>query len=333
MTWFRDLVGFDETTGDEVRARLRLDGDRLHSTVNGRTMRCGTLEVASLAELRARAVPGGAGTTTVRELVGDAAALHRDPANAGATFQVASQFNLLEMVSPHVSPEAGVAGYENDPTQGPACAVACGAATIYRNYFVEVDGERGQTAERQVDGLADVAGLLFPEQMPPWTMRNGYAMFDHGALDAVEERLDELDGDGLDRVRAALRVGLHRDAEVTKAPAGHDVTQVFCSALPVAYNTEPAARFEAPARLVLDATYEATLLAAVENAHRTGNRTVFLTLVGGGVFGNAESWIVDAIDRAVGAVADAGLDVVVVSFRATNPALGPLLSGRADRTG
>lgn len=32
-------------------------------------------------------------------IIGDAKSLHRDPANAGAVFQVASQFNALEMVA------------------------------------------------------------------------------------------------------------------------------------------------------------------------------------------------------------------------------------------
>ena len=47
-------------------------------------------------------------------------------------FQVASQFNVLEMVSPDVGPEAGVTGYQHDKTQGPACAMSCPAATVFR---------------------------------------------------------------------------------------------------------------------------------------------------------------------------------------------------------
>jgi hypothetical protein len=66
--------------------------------------------------------------------------MHQSPKNAGALFQVASQFNLLEMVLPRVTPEHGVTRYAHDHTQGPACAIAAGAATIYRNYFVPVDG-------------------------------------------------------------------------------------------------------------------------------------------------------------------------------------------------
>src|SRR5260370_39714810 len=80
--------------------------------------------------------------------------MHQVPENAGALFQVASQFNLLEMVSPAVTPEQGVTRYQHDLTQGPACAIAAGAGTIYRNYFARLDGSEGQTTERQINGLA-----------------------------------------------------------------------------------------------------------------------------------------------------------------------------------
>ena len=72
------------------------------------------------------------------------------------------------------------------------------------------------------------------------------------------------------------------------------------------------------ARLVLDATYEATLSAGAVNAEATGHRSVFLTLVGGGVFGNPTEWIVDAIRRAVTCHADSDLDVAVVSYGSPN---------------
>lgn len=326
--WFRELVGFDETNGEEVRAQLRVEGERMTSLANGREMGCGTLEMPSLGELRDRTgdLVSGVGPTTIREVVGDVAALHRDPANAGVTFQAASQFNLLEMVSSNVTPEAGVDIYWKDKTQGPACAIACGAGTIYRNYFVEIDGQPGQTADRQLDGLADLGRHLFPDAGAPWSMRNGYAMFDLPALDAVGERLSSMNDDDLDEARGHLRVGVHRSVEVTSAPSGHEVTQVYCSALPVAYNQQPAHLFEPLARLVLDATYEATLRAAAETRASTGDPTVFLTLVGGGVFGNQPSWIFDAIQRALDTVADAGLDVAIVSYGSPHPGV-PNLRG------
>ena len=63
----------------------------------------------------------------------------------------------MRVVLAREQPEDGVDRYEYDRTQGPACAIACGAGTIYRNYFVPIDGDIGQTAHRQLNGLADLA--------------------------------------------------------------------------------------------------------------------------------------------------------------------------------
>jgi len=46
----------------------------------------------------------------------DVQSLHAAASNAGALFQVASQFNLLEMMSPEVTPEQGV-GRNSMPSQ------------------------------------------------------------------------------------------------------------------------------------------------------------------------------------------------------------------------
>ena len=83
------------------------------------------------------------------EVIGDAQQLHVE--NPGSVFQVASQFNLLEMSGPNDTPEIGIGGYEDDYTQGPACAIACGAGTIYRNYLVPVGDQIGQTTDCQID--------------------------------------------------------------------------------------------------------------------------------------------------------------------------------------
>jgi hypothetical protein len=65
-------------------------------------------------------------------VTGDVRHMHQLPENSGASFQVAFRFNLLEMASPDVMPEHGVTRYQYDRTQGPACAIAAGAATIYQ---------------------------------------------------------------------------------------------------------------------------------------------------------------------------------------------------------
>ncbi len=124
MNWFQSLTGFPETTAGEVRKNLTVAGEMMTSRVNDRVMACGRLETPSLAELRQRVrqitAPGG--SISVSEVVANVQELHTNPANAGALFQVASQFNLLEMASPSATPELGVGIYEYDHTQGPACA-------------------------------------------------------------------------------------------------------------------------------------------------------------------------------------------------------------------
>jgi hypothetical protein len=64
---------------------------------------------------------------------------------------------------------------------------------------------------------------------------------------------------------------------------------------------------------VLEAAYEATLLAGVHNACRGASRRVLLTRRDGGAFGNAPAWITSAIDRALACVAGQNLDVLAVS--------------------
>ena len=337
MTWFDRLTGFAESSPERVRQRLALDGPYLVSRVTGRRVRWGELTTPSLGALRAAVGDAAAGPpASVREVVGDAKALHRDARSAGALFQAASQFNLLEMASPDVTPERGVGIYERDHTQGPACAVACGGGTIYRNYFAPVPlpgggTQRGQTAAHQLDCLADLGaalGHLRHGAGPLWEMRNGYALATREGLERANARLADADEAERDALRALLRVGVQRDVEVLgddPHAQGHLVTQVYGAAMPVAYGHPPAPLWEPLARLVLEASYEATLLVA--RRHRID--TVFLTLLGGGVFGNDEAWIADALLRALrrvrGGRPDAPLDVCIVSYGAPKPVVAHIV--------
>jgi hypothetical protein len=123
VDWFERLTGFKETSYDETRKRLVVEGEVLRSLVNGRGFAVGRLEGVSLQALRERVTSGDdlPGRLAVRNISGDVRQLHLTPEFTGALFQVASQFNLLEMVSPSVTPEQGVTRYQNDRTQGPAC--------------------------------------------------------------------------------------------------------------------------------------------------------------------------------------------------------------------
>lgn len=321
--WFTKLTGFSERAPEEVRECLEVREGQLTSQVNGMTYQCGRLEIVSLGELRKQVatVSGRAGRLKLSELVGDAKALHIDVANAGATFQVASQFNLLEMVSPNVTPEQGIGIYESDPTQGPACAIACGAGTIYRNYFVELDGQIGQSETKQVDCLADIGKAIGNNANRLWKMRNGYALPSAGGLKDVTARLQRMSEMELDTIREKLQIGVQWDTQVTLNGGKHSVTQVYCSALPVAYSGLASALWEPFARLVLEAAYEAMLAVALLNVENTGNKTAYLTLLGGGAFGNEQTWILDAIRCAVTIHKELRLEVKIVSFRHSNPAV------------
>ena len=322
MDWFERLTGFRESDYESTQARLEIVGDRLRSCVNGKAYGIGQLELVSLQSLRERAMTAAPmpGKLEIGVDRGDVRAMHRSRANAGALFQVASQFNLLEMVSPDITPEHGVTRYQHDHTQGPACAIAAGAATLYRNYFVPVDGQPGQSAHRQFDGLSEIGTSLSAALRQPvhdlWNMKNGYALCTQAGLVAIGEYLDALDEQKRDTLRGKLSIGVHWDVEVTDA-LGEDrprVSQAFCSALPVAYTRIASSHWQPFATLILEAAYEATMWAAVLNARRGASRRVLLTRLGGGAFGNRDEWIDAALRRSLAMMRKTNLDVRMVSY-------------------
>lgn len=319
--WFETLTGFREKSHQQVRANIALAGNSLKSLVNGRVMVCGQLETPSLEELRARVRSGrqGKGKISVREVVADVRRLHAELSNAGALFQAASQFNLLEMVSPDVTPEHGIGIYENDPTQGPACAIAAGAGAIFRNYFVTVNGQTGQSASNQIDCLADVGTALGNAGGRLWAMRNGYALASSAGLIEISDRLRRSSEGELDALRQRLRIGIQWNTQVTLNDSNHLVSQAYCAALPVAYSRHAASLWANFARLVLEASYEATICAAIVNSAQSGNRRLFMTLLGGGAFGNETAWIISAAKRALSLYRQADLDVAIVSYGRSSP--------------
>jgi hypothetical protein len=324
MDWFEQLTGFREGNYDETRAKLKVDAGRVQSLVNGKSYGVGEFELVPLLALRerARSLGGPSGRLKASVVRADVRQMHRAPEYAGALFQVASQFNALEMIGPNITPEDGVTRYQHDHTQGPACAIAAGAATIYRNYFVPVGGGIGQTAKRQLDGLAAVGEALSGAVGRPvadlWHMRNGYAMCTREGLDTISAHLARLRPEQIDALGGRLCIALQRDVEVTDAYNGQGplVSQAFCSALPIAYTNVPARHWRPFASLVLEAAYEATMWAAVLNAQRGASKVVLLTLLGGGAFGNESNWVLDAMRRSFGVVSSYNIDARIVSYGA-----------------
>lgn len=345
--WFKHVFGFQEPKQyEDVRALFEIESSSpstdsivLRTKDGSRSFYVGTFETPSVSELRvkvqqqknatiiqttATGLPGPG--LTFHHISGDVGVLHRDPTNSAAVFQAASQFNCLEMASPSVTPEDGVSCYEFDHTQGPTCALACPAATVYRNYFVNEHGQGGGGV--QLDLLKDTGRILGntasdDEKGKYWTMQNGYALpVGMGSIHALREKMVSGEVD-VDKARDVLRVGVHWDTEVdvldTPGECGtsHNVTQVFCSALPIGYHDSPANDWSEFAQLVLDGVYEATLaVGAIKATAHAGQQrvSVYLTMVGGGVFQNRLEWIAQAIDRALRLYEDQPIDVFLVHY-------------------
>lgn len=132
---------------------------------------------------------------------------------------------------------------------------------------------------------------------------------------------------GIDEeIRARLRIGIQADTQVTSSSFGRMtyngpqqlVTQAYCSAVSVSYSRCTSSAWEPFAREILNSAYEATMIAAIENMARNsgkpGSRRVFLTALGGGVFGNPMEWVHDAIQAACEKFADYNFEVYLVSY-------------------
>jgi len=156
-----------------------------------------------------------------------------------------------------------------------------------------------------------------------WRMQNGYALCSRDGLDAIGKHLGALRPKQLDFLRDKLNIGIHRDVEVTDAAEEHRplVSQAFCSALPVKYTSVAPVHWKPFASLVLEGAYEATMWAALLNAQRDASNVVLLTSLGGGAFGNDESWIHAAMRRALDMMLGYDLNVKLVSYGTPSQAL------------
>lgn len=321
--WFKQLTGFKEESPEFVRNNIEINGNEFHSLVNSQKFAFGKLEILTLDELKKQnqKIENYKGKIKIKEIVADVQELHCQIENSNALFQAASQFNLLEMVSPNVSPEQGVDRYEFDYTQGPACAIACGAGTIYRNYFVELNGQIGQTNNNQIDCLDLIGQELGNDSLNLWEMKNGYALVSQDGLLAINKKIAQLNKVQREHLKGKLKTGIQWNTEVTKSKTRHKVSQIYCSALPVAYSQIESFYWEYFARIILEATYESTLYAGILNMESNNSNSIYLTLVGGGAFGNEENWILESMQKAIRKFKNVPLDIKVVSYGKSNPNL------------
>ena len=367
MNWFEDTFGFVEgksyqANQEQFEVQNDANGILLVSKANSKRFRVGHFEVLSVAGLKERInslakesieFDGRTSGLNFSNVTGSVQTYIQN--RPGAVFQVASQFNCLEMVGPGVTPNHGITQYVLDKTQGPACALACPGGTLFRNYFVNGTGQG--TGGAQINTLSLVEKLL-ASRIPSgdrtnatkrsgtsccsyWKMKNGYSLPETPeSMAALNLRLN--DDPGLfDSLRENIQVGIHWNVEVASrkkqksaqsAESPPTVCQIFASACPVAYTKSTKSKDWAPfASMVLEGAYEATLAAATFLSYSRRERVeVYLTSLGGGAFGNRRCWINRALERALDLFRDAPLDVFMVSYSAVPADLKKLAVEKAS---
>lgn len=339
--WFVKAFGVQEKDYEGTRELFDYSSGVLQVKATGQKFYVGPFEVVSGGELHKRlheALPekrrfrhspftigdvqaceaDELGGLTFKNVVDRTLELIADPQNSGSVFQVASLYNCLQMQEPGDSPEDGVTCYAETTTQGSVCAIACPAATVFRNYFLNGVGQgRGQ---QQIDLLTHVGDLVGNRKEGYWVVRNGFMMpRPGGKLIDLGERLAS-DQILADDVASRVRVGVHWDTQVLLDDISHNVCQVCCSAPAVAFSKIVKAQHWAPFAIsLLTGAYDATLAAgAILAARRRQRVKVFLTAIGAGALGNRPSWIYQAVDRVLEAYKSAPLDVYLIHFSRTD---------------
>jgi hypothetical protein len=316
--WFEQEFGIMEPRAKNVHKKFTYDSTttilkRNGEKHGGKVGEFTTPSVADLHKILGESEDEATTRLSFQHVVGEVREVCLNPDHANTVMHGASHTNCLEMVDPSVTSEQGVTIYANDHTQGPKLAMACPRALFFRNYFLE----------GQCDTTEEVARLLENDVHKYWEIKNGYL------LPTSPDKMTDLANRFLQEPTLtaeavlASRVGVQWNADTARDGDGksHGICQVFCAAAPVSYATEINKKdWEPLAQVFLDAAYESTLaVAAILARDREARVTVYLTLVGGGAFGNDPAWIIKALQRALVMYKSAPIDVKLVHYKTIPP--------------
>lgn len=343
--WFKNIFGFPESAAAvyrNIHYSETENGVILTDDANGKKFQAGIFKAVSVKDF-AHLTPRGNGKLHVIKGNGDASrkrhlvdvfAAQQHPDNNGATYQAASNFNSLEFATATTTAAKGITNYPNDETQGPYCAIACGASILFRNYFMKVPGSR------HLGQLSKELNLL---DETPIHVEHGYAII--GTEDS--KRLDALKFDWSDL--GHYKVGMHSNCEVTTCrkrgqflPLETETKQVahhvYCAAFNLLGSVAQTPFTRGVSERIIEAEYRATILCAWDNAvryrGRAGSNKLFLTLVGCGVFNNPVTVVCAQIAKCVELIVESGLDVFVVCYdRSSFCRVEPLLKSVVAKCG
>lgn len=244
--------------------------------------------------------------------------LQNSPENAGALFQVASNFNSLEQTAPDEIPGM-ISMYWYDTTQGPMAALCTAPATLWRRYVMNQVNPSPAPDDENNDAYKGYLGIF---------VENSLTLTDpHGKPYSSYKNLTTTIGGWLDCRKLDVNVsGIDLRYDKYGAVAGfgcfyvnncdsvityddqtgklhhnkpNTISQVYTAAVDMSKGSLDT--YGAPAPIPDDSTspqevmqysalmaaYCNTLLVAKKNNHKK----VFLTLVGGGVFKNPRAII------------------------------------------
>lgn len=199
-------------------------------------------------------------------LTRDVVSLHDAQHRTIPLWQVASQFNALEMISPQVSYKDGILDYVNDATQGPRAALACAPGTLVRNLYYP------DTNAVYKMGLRIKNGYLLYEKRPELV---------HDRWVSEDLIVPYMENTGV--------YGIHYNAQNRawyKHETSNVVHQVFTSAIPMNMygNGGDAQVQEEVARNAIYAAYVGVLALSLK-LEPFNDPIVHLTLLGSGSFG------------------------------------------------
>ena len=347
--FFPGTFGFRERRADvyeNIEVNETEDGSIIHDKINGKTWNAGIFEVLNMNDIPKHDKRGGGklhiikgmGRDSPKYYLVDVLSSQGHPSNDGATYLAASNFNSLEFVSCRQTARNGISSYPHDHTQGPYCAIACGPSILYRNYFVQVPGstERGQF-DKEINLLEDT----------PIHVEHGYAIIKRADI----QQLQQTDFDFTDLSK--YKIASHKNCEVTMTRNNKNefifiqkeegkrpqiAHHIYAAAFNMGRNVIQNEFTEKISESLLEAEYRNAILCAWDNSikypDRAGSKKLYLTLLGGGVFGNPMDLICNQIAKCKDLIIDSGLDVYVVCYdEYTFAEVFPLLQEVVETTG
>eukprot|EP01127_Copromyxa_protea_P013784 TRINITY_DN3733_c0_g1_i1.p1 TRINITY_DN3733_c0_g1~~TRINITY_DN3733_c0_g1_i1.p1 ORF type:complete len:1035 (+),score=186.62 TRINITY_DN3733_c0_g1_i1:133-3105(+) len=348
--WFSHITGCDETTFAEKKASLiRNEGDGYLTIKNdktGRRIMAGKIKMMNIADMILDITDRKSEIRKKGDLPHfhfitcsgddkrfvDVAYIQTLPENREALFQLASNFNGVEALTEAVPPNSAdfTTKYYYDKTQGPCASISGGGAAITRVHAAFYHPKKDPSTWNQTDK----AQLNFLQNLTShFPIKNGYVVYDgnepkfpkhkKGKSQKWQKLLMSYNVCYHSGVEVCLGHRLPKEYETQKDPA-QVIDQVCVAAVNMLQGNTGIKNLGfdptwEKMSFILHTAYQGTYISAIHE----NKKKIFLTMVGGGVFGNNPAKIFETIVKAHkmwgGHMKSPIEDVYLVLFQAPPP--------------